>query len=371
MEWLPGTGRGRGRGALERAILVLVFALLVAGCRPAAVVTTPTPAAAASPTAPGNRPLRPTPGPSPTFASYTVQRGDTLDNIARRVGTSRESLAYWNRAAYPSLDPDSPSYDPNRIEVGWTFTYLPGAVVDPEHLPGPSSSPPEASVEPYPTPDPGGAAVLVAHGPRGSDAVALTLELAGDRTDGADATVQWLITTEVPAAVFVEGRVAAGDDPGVATALAMAAEAPAIAIGTTGWDGADPATLGPGEEAAQLAQADEAVAAATGRSALPWYRPPTGIADAALLQAVGGDGWTWAVSWDVDPGDDVDPANGGPAAEDIATRVRAAVSGGSIVRLRIGGPRTFEALPLIADGLGEDGWRLVGLPELLGLEAVR
>lgn len=125
----------------------------------------------------------------------------------------------------------------------------------------------------------------------------------------------------------------------------------------------------PGEVSAALARADEAVAAVTGRSALPWYRPPTGVAAAALLEAIGRDGWTWAISWEVDPGDDVDPAAGGPTADDIATRVRAEVSGGSIIRLRLGGPRTFEALPLLVDGLREDGWQLVGLPELLGLES--
>jgi len=358
----------RVRTALAmRAALALVV-VIVAGCRPPAATTPAAPSIDASPAAPGNRPLRPTPGPSPTFASYTVRRGDTLDEIARRLGTTRDSIAYWNRATYPSLDPDSSAYDPDRIEAGWVLVYLPGAVVDPEELPGPSASPGVTEIEPYPTPDPGGAAVVVTHGPRGTDAVALTLELAGDRTEGAGATVQWLALAGVPAAVFVEGRLAAADDPDAAAALGIAAEAPTIVLGTTGWDGTDPASLDPADAAAALARADEAVTSATGRSALPWYRPTTGIASRALLEAVGRDGWTWAVSWDVDPGDDVDPAAGGPTADDIATRVRARVEGGSIVRLRLGGPRTFEALPLLVDALQEDGWRLVGLPELLGLE---
>jgi len=354
-----------GRAAIGLAIVVL----LVAGCRPEAVATNPTPTPGATATASGNRPFRPTPAPLPTFASYTVRRGDTLDGIALRFSTSRESLAYWNRATYPSLDPESPSYDPNRVEAGWTLVYLPGTVVDPENLPGSSASPGAATIEPYPSPDPDGAAVLVAHGPRGTRAVALTFELAGSRAAGAEAAVQWLAAGEIPAAIFVEGRMAAGKDPEVAAALARLAEAPALVLGTTGWDGADPAALDPDGAAAALARADEALAASTGHSALPWYRSPTGTASELLLEAVGRDGWTWAVSWEVDPGDDLDPDRGGPTAEDITTRVRAAVTGGSIVRLRLAGPRTLEALPLLVDGLREDGWQLVGLPELLGLEA--
>ncbi|MCU0484392.1 MAG: polysaccharide deacetylase family protein [Chloroflexi bacterium] len=360
--------RPSGRAPTRLAIVALLAALLLGGCQAGPSGSAPpSPPGPVSPTAPGNRPLRPTPAPSPTFAGYAVRRGDTLDDIARRLSTTRDSLAYWNRATYPSLDPDSPAYDPDRIEVGWVLVYLPGAVVDPENLPGASATPAVASMEPFPTPDPDGAAVLVAHGPRGSDAVALTLEIVGGRTAAAEATVAWLAAAEVPATVFVEGR--AVDDEAVSAALARAADTTTIIVGTTGWDGADPAAVDPDEAAAALARADEAIAAATGRSALPWYRPPTGVAEAALLDAVGRDGWTWAVSWDVDPGDDVDPAAGGPTAEDIATRVRAEASGGAIVRLRVGGPRTLEALPLIVDGLREDGWRLVSLSELLGLDA--
>jgi len=360
MERLPPVGRA--------AIGLAMVAILATGCRPGTAGTTPSPTPQATATAPGNRPLRPTPTPVPTFASYTVRRGDTLDALARRFGTTRESLAYWNRATYPSLDPDSPTYDPDRIEAGWTLVYLPGMVVDPEDLPGRSSSPGAATIEPYPSPDPGGAAVLVAHGPRGSDAVALTFELTGGRTAGAEAAVQWLAVNGVPATLFVEGQAAAADDPEVAGALARAAGAPTLVLGTTGWDDTDPSTGDPDEAATALARADEALVAATRRSVVPWYRPPTGTASAGLLETIGRDGWTWAIAWDVDPRDDLDPAGGGPTAEDIATRVRATVAGGSIIRLHLAGPRTFEALPLLVDGLREDGWRLVGLPELLGLQ---
>jgi hypothetical protein len=61
-----------------------------------------------------------------------VKAGDTLVAIADRFGTDVLSLAFWNREAHPSLDPDSAEYRPNRIEVGWILQLVPDVKVDPE-----------------------------------------------------------------------------------------------------------------------------------------------------------------------------------------------------------------------------------------------
>lgn len=98
--------------------------------------------------------VRPTPNPSPTFLVYEVRAGDTLTSIAREFGTTARSIAYWNRDQYPSLDPDAPGYDPDRITIGWTLWLIPTAVFDEEDLldatptPGPSAAPTEASPSP-------------------------------------------------------------------------------------------------------------------------------------------------------------------------------------------------------------------------------
>jgi hypothetical protein len=90
--------------------------------------------------------VRPTPTPQPTFLAYVVVSGDSLDRIAKKFGTSGRSIAYWNRATYPSLDPESSAYRPNSIKVGWTLLLIPHKEVDPENLPtlpptpGPSDS---------------------------------------------------------------------------------------------------------------------------------------------------------------------------------------------------------------------------------------
>ena len=95
-----------------------------------------------SPSGPSARPsfTYPTPTPLPTFLVYTVRSGDTLTSIAREHATTARSIAFWNRRRYPSLDPDSPRYAPNRIEVGWQLLLVPNLELDPEDLPEPSPS---------------------------------------------------------------------------------------------------------------------------------------------------------------------------------------------------------------------------------------
>ena len=74
--------------------------------------------------------MRPTPTPLPTFFVYVVRPGDTLTSIARAHETTPRSIAFWNRTSHPSLDPDSPDYDPNRIEVAWILLLVPGTEID-------------------------------------------------------------------------------------------------------------------------------------------------------------------------------------------------------------------------------------------------
>ena len=76
----------------------------------------------------------------PTFMVYVVKRGDSLNKIAHRFGTKARSIAFWNRATYPSLDPESSRYSPNSIQVGWTLVLIPGVVFDENDLPEPTDA---------------------------------------------------------------------------------------------------------------------------------------------------------------------------------------------------------------------------------------
>jgi hypothetical protein len=132
----------------RRAASLVVIGCLVAGCIPVSappgtlVVASPdatsaVPTATPVPIGPSGPPsfVRPTPTPLPTFLAYTVRPGDTLSSVARRFETTARSIAFWNRAQHPSLDPDSPTYEPDRIAAGWTLLLVPGVELDPEDLP--------------------------------------------------------------------------------------------------------------------------------------------------------------------------------------------------------------------------------------------
>lgn len=127
------------------ALLAVASLLALAACLPASVRPTPTPSPALPTPAPLPTPTPtpgpPTPTPAPTFAMYTVKRGDNLLGIAKRFRTTGRSIAYWNRDAYPSLDPESPKYNPNRLDIGWVLRILPGKVQD--SPPGATPTPPE------------------------------------------------------------------------------------------------------------------------------------------------------------------------------------------------------------------------------------
>lgn len=97
---------------------------------------TPTPIPTATPTPIPSGPIpapsfvRPTPTPLPTFFSYVVQSGDTLTSIAKAHETTARSIAFWNRTSYPSLDPDSPDYQPDRLKIGWILLLIPDVQID-------------------------------------------------------------------------------------------------------------------------------------------------------------------------------------------------------------------------------------------------
>jgi hypothetical protein len=136
-------------GLLVVVVLGLVGTLFVGPAlfgAPAATTTAALPSErpAATAAGPSVAPtfVRPTPSPGPTFLTYRVRTRDTLNSIAKKYHTTGRSIAWWNRGAYPSLDPESPSYDPNTIRVGWVLTILPNTVVDDSNPPTPSPAPP-------------------------------------------------------------------------------------------------------------------------------------------------------------------------------------------------------------------------------------
>lgn len=335
--------------------------MLLGGCLPLAGCAAPAvpPAASsvppiAAPSAPPSF-VRPTPTPLPTPLEYVVHSGDSLSSIARRFATTARSIALWNAARYPTLDPASARYAPDRIGVGWRLILVPGMTfeeaADASAGPTPSApAPPSPSIPPGPTERPDGVAVFVAHASRTTSAVALTLDLTrkGVPPAAVDAALDALASRGAPATVFASAALLAAGDPG-ATEL-VARSGPSVILGVAS---------GSGATSADALTAAESAASASGVSTRPWYRPATNEPDPAELATAGRAGWAYAIGWDVD-------ATAALTGPDLVAFAVSRSGLGSIIRLDLADSDVAAALPDLLDGLAAHGLVPVTIPVLLG-----
>jgi peptidoglycan/xylan/chitin deacetylase (PgdA/CDA1 family) len=319
--------------------------------------------------------VRPTPTPLPNPIAYVVAKGDTLTSIARRFSTTPRSIAFWNGDRYPTLDPTSSRYNPNKLTVGWRLLIRPGTVFDEDDLPAASAGPsvsatPSASSTPRPTQTPaasqasGDVSKLVAHGPRGSGKVALTLDFGG-RLEPALDIIDWLVGHRVHATIFPTGKTASGTTIGRQALARIGAHPDILGLGNHSWDHPDFRTLEPAQMIDQLRRTEAVTQDLAGRTNVPWFRPPYGGQNLAILTSVGSAGWAYTVMWDVDTIDWKPEADGGPTTDAIVAKVLSQAQGGSIVLMHLGGYNTFEALPRIVSGLRDRGLEPVTIEELL------
>jgi hypothetical protein len=131
------------RTQASRIVPLIAAVIALAACLPSGTrgggqsgPVGPTASPSLGPVGPTPRPtiVPPTPTPAPTFFVVTVKIGDSLNTIAHHYGTTARSIAYWNRSAYPSLDPESPKYRPGVIKIGWKLSLIPNRVIDEDTL---------------------------------------------------------------------------------------------------------------------------------------------------------------------------------------------------------------------------------------------
>jgi peptidoglycan/xylan/chitin deacetylase (PgdA/CDA1 family) len=338
-------------------------------------VFTPTPAPSVSQEPLDSR--SPIPSPSASGTSYTVRSGDSLSSIARAFGATARQLQAWNAERYPSL-----ASSPNVIEAGWILVVR----GDPNVTPAPTAPP----VTARPTPAPTGAGCTagnrVAAGsaqvyrtiPNAGPAVALTFDMGG-RMDPAVDIMSFLVANRVCATIFATGvmsQTAQGSQ--VMTIIRAHPELFEIANHTmyhcdlVRGGGGSPTTApcagGPFSAdriRRELSDAAAILTAGTGQIPQPYWRPPYGSLSDGVLAAAASAGYTKTFLWDIDTIDWKPIADGGPSAEQIASKVVTNAVSGSNVLFHLGGYETLDALKLIVPGLRDRGMTLTSLSDLL------
>jgi peptidoglycan/xylan/chitin deacetylase (PgdA/CDA1 family) len=386
------SSRGLGSPAVTMGLAVFLVSLVVLatatgllrlpGGGTPAPSTRPTDAAIGATPTPEPTLGYPTPSPAPTFLSYEVKVGDSLNSIARRYATTARSIAWWNRGTYPSLDPESPGYDPNDIRPGWKLVILPGATVDDENPPSPSPPPatpiptgsPDpsdlppsapATATPQPSPSPLVPANVIGHGSRTSSTVALTFDMGG-RLDPAVDIMNWLVAHQVHATIFPTGAAGSTTTQGKAVLAIVKAHPELFDVGNHSWDHPDFRTLTAAQMAEEIASTEAAIGPLTGQSTEPWFRPPYGGYNDAVRAGVAAAGWQHLVMWDIDAIDWKPESQGGPTTAQIVAKVQANAQGGSIVLMHLGGYNTLDALPGILAAVQAKGLQPVTLGQMFG-----
>jgi peptidoglycan/xylan/chitin deacetylase (PgdA/CDA1 family) len=368
---------------MRRIAAGVALVLLVTACAPS---VSPSPSAPASvsqlPSASADGSRSPdsspslTPSPSEPVAgtTYVVRGGDTLSSIARAWGTTVAQLQAWNADAHPSL-----VTDPNTLEAGWILMVAaePGVTPLPTTVPTATPAPPASGCRAG-NRIPAGSAQTFTRVPDAGHAVALTLDMGGRLDPGID-ILNLLISNHVCATIFPTGAMAQTTQ-GQAVMAIIRAHPELFEIGNHTMHHCNLVSGGGGSPTTapcagvsmtadfirkELTDAAAILAQYAGQQPVPYWRAPYGAINQVVLDAAASVGYTKTFGWDIDTIDWKPIIEGGPTAQQIATKVVGNARDGSIVLMHLGGYETLEALSIMIPGLRDRGFLLTSLSDLL------
>ncbi|HEY7526937.1 MAG TPA: polysaccharide deacetylase family protein [Candidatus Limnocylindria bacterium] len=190
--------------------------------------------------------------------------------------------------------------------------------------------------------------------------VALTFDMGG-RLDPALRIMRYLLLSGVCTTIFPTGD-AAQTSTGRAV-IEMAARYPAIfEVGNhtmnhcdlvRGGGNADCPASRPNDARVrqELQDAAALIQPLAGESPIPYWRPPFGSYDSALLAVAASVSYSKTIMWDIDTIDWNPVSQGGPTAGQIVAKVVSGALSGSVVLNHLGGFHTRQALPGVIHGL--------------------
>ena len=365
---------------------LLVLAVLLVACsgdaspsvdatQPPGQDGTPTPSASATVTPRGSASPQ-TPAATPAVTVYSVIGGDTLASIAWRFGTSVEQLQAWNGARYPSL-----VSDPGTLIVGWQLIVAGEPGVTPLPTPTPTSrptSPPGTACHAGNRAAAAPSAVYRSIPTAGAE-VALTFDMGG-RLDPAIQIMNLLVANKVCATIFPTGAMSQSAIGKQVLAI-IKAHSELFEVGNHTMHHCDLARGGQGSPTTapcatggpptaafirkELTDAAAILRAGTGQDPAPYWRPPYGAYNQAVLNAAASVGYTKTMMWDIDTIDWKPISEGGPSAQQIANKVVGGAVNGSVVLMHLGGYETFDALKTMIPGLRYRGFTLTSISDQL------
>ena len=371
----------------RRAALLCAALVILAAC--AGPSPSPSAPGPSSPSVPANPSVLPSADPSvqPPSASldgatYVVVAGDTLYSIARAWNTTVAQLQAWNADRYPSL-----GTNPDDLEAGWVLIVggdpsatpagTPAATPRPSTTPAPTAVPPVSGCRAGNRVAAGSAQTFYTI-PGAGRAMALTFDMGGRLEPGVD-ILNFLIRHGVCATIFPTGAMAQTDHGREIMAI-VRAHPELFEIGNHTMHHCDLVRGGLGSPTTapcaggpptadfirrELTDAAAILEAQTGQRPVPYWRPPYGSINGAVLQAAASAGYTKTFMWDIDTVDWKPISEGGPTAQQIATKVITQAESGSNVLMHLGGYETLSALRLMVPGLRDRGFLLTSLSDLL------
>jgi peptidoglycan-N-acetylglucosamine deacetylase len=214
--------------------------------------------------------------------------------------------------------------------------------------------------------------------PNAGHGVALTLDMGGRLDPGID-ILKLLIANQVCVTIFPTGAMAQSAEGQDVMAL-IKAHPELFEIGNHTMHHCDLVLGGGGSPTTapcagvtptadfigkELTDAAAILARLSGQQPVPYWRPPYGSVNQAVRDAAASAGYTKTFMWDIDTIDWKPIADGGPTAQQIATKVISNAQDGSIVLMHLGGYETLDALRIMIPGLRDRGFLLTSLSDLL------
>jgi peptidoglycan/xylan/chitin deacetylase (PgdA/CDA1 family) len=259
----------------------------------------------------------------------------------------------------PTLPPTLPSPAPSLTATPLSLTATPSPTAAPTPTVPPSGD--IAPVLPH-LPE----VQFIYHGDRTKPYVALTFDVCQKPEYPAwfdRALVEVLLRYDVPATFFLGGDWMRTHPE----ETRLLAQNPKFELGNHSWSHPDLPDLNEAQLTGEIVKTQDLLYQLTGRTA-HLFRLPSGLFNDLTLSVLAWNG-LYTIQWDVETGDP-DPNIG---AERMNRAVRERVQNGSIIIMHANGRgwHTAEALPAMIENLKSQGYTLVTVSQLIGLEPVK